>query len=153
MRGRSGGADDVDSCVAGYSPDRRAMCNRYDNSIRYSDYVLNSIVDIVKDSGECACLFYISDHGESPHTGRWRDVTAKAFYELPMFVWFSADYRKKFPETEKRYRAASMKSFQADELFYGLLELAQVHCQSEGFASDKFVPRKVRLINDGKSGY
>ena len=147
------GADDVDSSVAGYSPDRRTMCNRYDNSIRYSDYVLKSIVDIVKDSGECACLFYISDHGESPHTGRWRDVTAKAFYELPMFVWFSADYRKKFPETEKRYRAASMKSFQADELFYGLLELAQVHCQSEGFASDKFVPRKVRLINDGKSGY
>lgn len=146
------GPDDVDACVAGYPADQRAMCNRYDNSIRYSDNILSSIVGMLDKMGG-ACLFYISDHGETPHDGRWRDVTAKAFYELPMFVWFSADYRKRFPETEKRYRAASTKRLQPDELFYGLLELAQVRCQAEGFTSDKFVPRKIRLINDGKSRY
>ena len=32
-----------------------------------------------------------------------------------------------------------------------VVEIAQE--EGEGFASDKFVPRKVRLINDGKSGY
>ena len=145
--------DDDDSCVVGYSANRRAMCNRYDNSIRYSDYILNSLVGMLKEVEGKTCMFYISDHGETPHAGRWRDTMDKALYEVPMIVWFSPEYRKRFHETEERFRAASAKSLQMDELFHGLLELAQVRCQSEGFTSDKFVPRKARLINDGKSRY
>lgn len=145
--------DDDDSCVLGYSAKQRAMCNRYDNSIRYSDYVLNSLVDMLKEVGGKACMFYISDHGETPHTGRWRDALDKVLYEVPMIVWFSAEYRKRFPDTEERFRAASTRSIQTDELFHGLLELAQIRCLVEGFTSDRFVSRKNRLINDGKSRY
>lgn len=46
--------------------DPELICNAYDNCIRYSDFLIHSVIDTLRaiPSRRC-CLIYMSDHGES----------------------------------------------------------------------------------------
>ena len=43
---------------------RDRIMNAYDNSIRYTDYMLGSLIDMVRAENCRACIIYASDHGE-----------------------------------------------------------------------------------------
>lgn len=58
---------------ARYTPDlisainknnRSIMVNAYDNSVYYTDYVLDEIIKVLEGTQACTALFYSSDHGE-----------------------------------------------------------------------------------------
>ena len=56
----------------------------YDRSVRYTDKVLSDIIAALPPR---TVLLFISDHGESTDTGRWRDATSKALWSVPVFVY------------------------------------------------------------------
>ena len=56
----------------------------YDRSVRYTDKVLSEIVAALPPR---TVLLFISDHGESTDTGRWRDVSSEALWSVPVFVY------------------------------------------------------------------
>ena len=104
-----------------YTPDKaesirqsykKELRNAYDNSIRYTDYVLGEIVDMLKKKEVCASMLYLSDHGEDIFDdARARYLHASpipTYYQLhiPYIIWFSDDYRAVFPE---KYRTAMTK--------------------------------------------
>ena len=95
-----------------YTPDKaegirqsykKELRNAYDNSIRYTDYVLGEIVDMLKKKEVCASMLYLSDHGEDIFDdARARYLHASpipTYYQLhiPYIIWFSDDYRTVFP--------------------------------------------------------
>lgn len=43
---------------------RQVLVNAYDNSIRYTDYFLSELVDMMRNAGGPAALVYVSDHGQ-----------------------------------------------------------------------------------------
>lgn len=47
--------------------DNQSIINSYDNAIRYTDYFLNSVIDILKsyEQDYDVVMVYMSDHGES----------------------------------------------------------------------------------------
>lgn len=83
---------------------KRKIWNAYDNSIRYTDAFLSSVIDYLASLDACSALLYSSDHGEdmldddrerflhaSPTTTCWQ-------LHIASLAWFSDDYRRNFPE-------------------------------------------------------
>lgn len=150
--------DFVDGCNAHLTGSGRALYNDYDNTIRHTDAVFGGVVRVLKEAHRPAFALLVSDHGESPRLGKWRVVTDKDIWEIPMVVWVSEEYKKAYPETVRRLREAVGRKLQQDQLFIGMLSLAQIvgysrYSEERDFLSPKFKARKVRRIQNGKVPY
>ena len=152
--------DNVDgACLQGLSAEQRDRRNRYDDGIRYEDKVLGALIDALEaTSRRPSCLFFISDHGESPRAKSWRDFGDLDVYEVPMVVWFSESYRRAFPDVVAGARRAAGRPMQSDELTFGLIELGRIRGLGEdasrrSFLSEGFSGRVRRKINKGRIDY
>lgn len=83
---------------------KQNLDNAYDNTIRYTDYLLNSTIEILDSSELCSGMFYLSDHGED-----LMDDSRKKFLHaspiptyhqlhIPMLIWFSENYANTYSE-------------------------------------------------------
>lgn len=73
---------------------RDELLNAYDNSIIYTDYLIHSVISILKEMPECrSCVLYMSDHGESLGEnnlymhGVPMFMAPKEQTEIPFLVW------------------------------------------------------------------
>lgn len=81
--------------------DRSELINAYDNTILYTDYLLHSIIDTLREVEDRACaMIYISDHGESLGEGNIymhgmvaASMAPKEQTEIPFIVWQGDDSR------------------------------------------------------------
>ena len=91
----------------------------YDNSIRYTDYVLKHVLDLLKSrKNEVTCMLYFSDHGEDcydePESTHFHaeTITRPHVYDIPMIVWASDEYKKLVNvdawDTDKKYVTTDM---------------------------------------------
>ena len=82
----------------------RSLRNAYDNSILYTDYLLNQIIEFLESLDLCSAMLYCSDHGEGlfdDARGHFLHASPEVnYYQLhvPALVWFSERYRSAFPE-------------------------------------------------------
>ena len=82
---------------------KKELVNAYDNSIRYTDYFLANVIDLLEKTDDCTAMFYTTDHGEDlMDDERKRFLHASpipTYYQLhiPMLMWFSPRYRVSFP--------------------------------------------------------
>jgi lipid A ethanolaminephosphotransferase len=77
------------------SADKEGLVNAYDNTILYTDYLVHSVIETLRqlDDRRC-CMIYVSDHGESlgendmfMHGTLPRNYAPKQQYEIPFIVW------------------------------------------------------------------
>ena len=104
----------------------RRKQDSYDTAVAYDDFIVASIIRMVAAQGAPACVFFVSDHGESPSSPIWRDAKSRDTFEVPLVVWLSPEYRKAFPETVERVAASTDKKLFMNQLLEGMLELAGV---------------------------
>jgi len=139
------------------SMDTALMQNHYDNSIWYTDRVLEQIVKILERQGRPCWMAYLSDHGDTPSSKNWRTATDRDTWDVPFIIWLSQEYKAKYPDSVWRLEATKDKLLQSDQLLYGLLDFAGIAglgvSPSENFLDDMFVPRKPPLIKGGKCVY
>ena len=124
-----------------YTPDKaesirqsykKELRNAYDNSIRYTDYVLGEIVDMLKKKEVCASMLYLSDHGEDIFDdARARYLHASpipTYYQLhiPYIIWFSDDYRTVFPEKYRTAISHGAYPVSTNSVFHTILDIAGV---------------------------
>ena len=76
------------------------LANAYDNSIVYTDYLLDSLITTLRDMNDWrSAMIFISDHGESLGEnkvfmhGLPMKLAPKEQYEIPFLVWTSDDFR------------------------------------------------------------
>lgn len=77
------------------------LMNAYDNTIVYTDYLIHSVIEILKEmTDRRSCMLYVSDHGESLGEGNLymhgvpMSVAPAEQIEIPFIVWTSEDGRK-----------------------------------------------------------
>jgi heptose-I-phosphate ethanolaminephosphotransferase len=104
----------------------RRKLDSYDTAVAYDDQIVASIIRMAAGRGVPACVFFVSDHGESPSSAIWRDARSRDTFEVPMLVWLSPEYRAAYPDTAARVSAASGRRLRMDQLLEGMLELARV---------------------------
>lgn len=121
-----------DSSVAS-EENRGQLVNAYDNAIRYTDAVLDSLIATVASTGLPAALVYVADHGEDIYDDeRHRFLHASptpTYWQLhvPMLVWMSDSYRAEHPEKYAAMLANSGKNISSSRsVFHTLLSLADI---------------------------
>ncbi len=76
------------------------LINAYDNTIRYTDFLLDSLINTLRSlTGWNSAMMFISDHGESLGEkglfmhGLPMRLAPKVQYEIPFLVWTSEGFR------------------------------------------------------------
>ncbi len=134
----------------------------YDNSIRYTDYVLSRIVATLKERNESSFMLYFSDHGEDVYDSRpdkylFRDpgLATDPMVEVPFLVWFSPRYVAENREFVTRDVAGAVhRPFQNVELYHSLISLMRLshplYDASKDLFSPDFVARERRVGTMGR---
>lgn len=127
----------------------------YDDTILATDRLLGRIIGQLEGHGGEAVMVYLSDHGESPDdkSGKTRVVDDPSIWRIPFVVWCSPDYRTAHPERVRALETAAALPLQADRLYDGLLELANVRLkdrENESFLSEAYDLTVERRIENGK---
>lgn len=133
--------------------------NAYDNSIRYTDYVLDQVISVLDSTDAVTALFFCSDHGEDlMDDDRNRFLHASptpTYYQLHVasFAWFSDRYRELFPEKYRAARENCGKPATSASVFHNLADIASLRSpyvdSTQAFTSAGFVPVLRRMyLND-----
>lgn len=105
------------------------VVNAYDNSVRYTDYVVSRQIDALKAAASKVdgVLFYVSDHGESlGEKGLYLHGAPYMFApdeqkHVPMLVWMSAQYRQRFGISGSCVEATTGGAYSHDNLYHTVL--------------------------------
>lgn len=160
-----------DSRSEAKSENRRDLLNAYDNTIRYTDYILHGIIerlqkwegvqtktDGVYDQPTSAML-YTSDHGENifdDERSLFLHAAPKASdYELhvPFIIWTSAGFSKQYPDILKALGENRPKQVQSSlSAFHTMLGiggiLTRYRLDEYSVASGKYHPTKLLYLDD-----
>lgn len=142
---------------------RNGLINAYDNTILYTDAVLDSIMTTVEQAGHPAALVYLSDHGEdifddSRH--RFLHASPTPTYwqiHVPMLVWMSESYRNLHPdEYEAAGKNRNLDVSSSRSAFHTLVEMAGLRTphldRTASLASEYYTPTPRRYLNDYNEG-
>ena len=112
---------------------QQQLVNVYDNSIVYTDHILNQSIEVLKKQDKYRTGFwYISDHGESTGErgmylhGAPYAIAPKQQTHIPMMMWFSPQWTAARPEQVQCLSAQRSSNLSQDELFPSLLALLDV---------------------------
>lgn len=113
---------------------RESVMNAYDNSVRETDYVLASLIRMLKDtSGSIdSALVYVSDHGESLGEGGlylhgapyW--MAPKEQTEVPMVLWMNSGFEKTFSINRSKLEKNAAGRVTHENLYHTVLGLLNV---------------------------
>ena len=100
--------------------DRQQLLNAYDNTILYTDYLVHSVIEILKGiTDRRCCMMFVSDHGESLGEdnlfmhGMPKNIAPKEQFEIPFIVWQNDKNTgmKDFDEVEQYYVFHSIMNY------------------------------------------
>ena len=112
---------------------RASLVNAYDNTIVYTDSILDALITLLDAKRVNAAMLYTSDHGENifdDKKGLFLHASPRpSAHELhvPLMIWLSEGYRADYPLTDSLLRAnASQRVFTSASLFHTMLDLGGI---------------------------
>lgn len=125
---------------------RESIVNGYDNTLLYTDHVLASLIDILRNNQDKVdtAMMYLSDHGES--LGEYNLFLHGTPYMLapdqqkhvPMVAWFSDNYQQSFAVDTRCLQGERNAPLSQDNLFHSMLGLLKVDTKVYNPALDMF---------------
>lgn len=138
---------------------RPTLLNAYDNSIRYTDAFLATLIRMLRQEEVPAVLLYTSDHGEDIFDdSRRRFLHASpvpTYYQVhvPFLVWMSEEYRTAYPVQAAAVPANREKPVSSSaSFFHSMLHLAGIQTRyrndSLSVASPSYTCRPRVYLDD-----
>lgn len=138
---------------------RPDLINAYDNTIRYTDFVLSGVIERLRKHGGMSAMLYTSDHGENifddAHKLFLHASPRASEYELrvPFLVWTSQSFRQLLPEVSRALSANSHKQAQSSRsAFHTMLNIGGIstrYLQTHmSLASMLYQPAPLLYLND-----
>ena len=160
-----------DSRSEAKSENRRDLLNAYDNTIRYTDYILHGIIERLqkwegiqtKTDGvygqPISAMLYTSDHGENifdDERSLFLHAAPKASdYELhvPFIIWTSDGFSKQYPDILKALGENRSKQVQSSlSAFHTMLGIGGIQTRYRldeySVASGKYHPTELLYLDD-----
>lgn len=133
--------------------DKEILQNAYDNSIAYTDTVLAELIQVLASASDAASSFcFVPDHGENggetsvlpfAHGTNTADVL-----HVPMFMWVSGEYRKRFPEKAALLRQRHDAPASSFHVLHTIADLAGL--EFSGFRADRSVASPAYRLSTRK---
>jgi glucan phosphoethanolaminetransferase (alkaline phosphatase superfamily) len=129
--------------------DQKAVLDSYDNSILYTDWFLQQIIESARKLNVPASVTFFPDHGEDlqtldGQTGHGQPAYTQHAFEIPAFIWVNDAYRKSHRQLVEALTANSSKEVRTHNVFYTVADLMGITWSGavpgSSVASAGFVP-------------
>ena len=135
----------------------------YDNSVLYTDYVLNLIIDMFKHTN--AIVVFVSDHGEEVYDyrnkqgraaldERYKSQFAHNQYDIPFLVWVSDKFKANNPNLCSRLSNSLNRPYSLDRIGHFFLDIAGIetkfYSSKDDILSNQFVKKDRYLYLSGQ---
>lgn len=132
----------------------RDVADAYDNSVLYTDWFLQQVIEQVRPLQVPITVMFVPDHGEAaPYldggaVGHGGVDYVAAEFEIPAFIWINTAYRKAHPEKVASMDANASKEIRTHDVFYTVADLMGLRWPgadpARSFASASFNPDASR---------
>ncbi|KAA3624105.1 MAG: phosphoethanolamine transferase [Proteobacteria bacterium] len=134
------------------------LINSYDNSIRYTDYFLSRVIDLLRDLSprRDAAMLYVSDHGESLGEnglflhGLPYAIAPRVQTHVPMVLWLDESFHAGSVGARACLQQRASTSLSHDNVFHTLLGLFDVQSRDHTLALDVVAPCVESLIAESE---
>ncbi|PWB78916.1 MAG: hypothetical protein C3F15_00610, partial [Holophagae bacterium] len=112
------------------------VLNCYDNSMLYNDFVVNSIIDLIRQSGRTGAVMYVADHADDV-LGGLRHASSQFTYQMtsiPVFFWISDGYQVAYPASREHLEKHLDELFPNDFVYDTMIGMM-------GIATDEYDAR------------
>jgi glucan phosphoethanolaminetransferase (alkaline phosphatase superfamily) len=125
-----------------------AVVDAYDNSVLYTDWFLQQIIEQARALTVPATVTFFPDHGEElqfldGRVGHGLPTYTPHAFEIPAFVWANDAYRKLHPDIIAALKSNATKEIRTHNVFYTVADIMGIKWpgapKSMSFASDGFV--------------
>ena len=127
-----------------YCDKGKAICVAfYDNSILYTDHILNEIINSLKKNNGYSGMLYLSDHGQDINDTKECDLGARKganAYEIPFILWVSEKYRRQNAAFIKTWNIET--PYLTDKTAYTIIDLARMKHDSIDLSQSIFSKQK-----------
>ena len=126
------------------------LINAYDNTIRYTDFLLNSLINTLREMKDWhSAMIFISDHGESLGENKMfmhglpMKLAPKVQYEIPFLVWTSDGFRtyKQTSGSQEAPEGELPAVLEQHYVFHSVLNLLSIQSPAYNKDYDIFVSR------------
>lgn len=122
----------------------------YDNSIRYTDYVVDSVINMVSKASRPALLLYVSDHGENVYDDRDFVGRDDKSVRVPYVIYINSKFRNLYPDLTNRIARSVDKPISTGDVINVLMTITGTtypyYNGTRDVLSDKYKPRH-RYVN------
>lgn len=134
---------------------RQEIVNAYDNTILYTDYVLDKSINFLKENSEKfdTAMVYISDHGESLGEnnlylhGLPYMLAPDYQKKVPFLLWLSEGYEKTHGINKECLAGKSDKALSHDNLFSSILGMLSIETEVHDNQLDIFSTcKKTKIV-------
>lgn len=138
---------------------RSELINAYDNTIRYTDMVLDSVVSSLEQLHIPSAMVYVSDHGEDifdDSRNRFLHSSPVPTYwqiHVPFVIWTSDEYQSQYSDVVGNIRAnAGYNVSSSLSLFHTVMDICGIktpyYRASCSLASSQYQEPSRRYLND-----
>ncbi|MDR2902746.1 MAG: phosphoethanolamine transferase [Lactobacillales bacterium] len=120
--------------------------NTYDNSIRYTDYILAEIIALLKKKAGANYMLYFSDHGEDVYDSTDKkilghsEIATHEMTAIPFMVWLSDRLKKLRPDLVKKMKASADVKYNTENVIHSIIEFSSL--ENSDFDSSKSILNK-----------
>lgn len=139
--------------------DRDELVNAYDNSILYTDAVLDSVMSVLSALEGQGMMLYASDHGENlydddrrlfGHAAEPTEYTAR----IPFLIYCNRNYIDQYPATWETLNAHTALGVSNNQVFSTLADMAGIDFREQdlrnSIAHSQFVESSQRVRGPGR---
>ena len=116
-----------------YPTSSNVFASSYDNSIYYTDSILQKVIAKLSTNKHMAAMIYLSDHGLNlgECAGVDGHIDAKTSYEVPFFIWLNPVWQQQNPDKYQLLQAKQTQAMHTGDLFDSITDLAGIHFTSQ----------------------
>ena len=109
---------------------RERLVNAYDNTIRYTDFFLDSVCSLIAEQHVPAIVLYMSDHGENLYDDERHLVlhgnysASRWLFHVPLIIWYSDEYAALHPDKIAQLHAHAECCDNSSMLFASMMDAA-----------------------------
>ncbi len=114
---------------------KQALNNSYDNSILYTDWWLNQVIQRLRQLDSVAGMIYISDHGQTLYDGScelaFHGHNTEFEFHVPALFWYSNEFAEAYPDKIKQARRLRSARLSTENIFHSLVDMAAIRYPDE----------------------
>jgi glucan phosphoethanolaminetransferase (alkaline phosphatase superfamily) len=138
------------SLFSGNKRTEEALRDSYDNSVLYTDWFLQEVIERARQLKVPATVTFVPDHGESVAVldggaaGHGGPNYYASQFQIPAFIWVNEAYRAAHPEKVSALRSNAVKEIRSHDFFYTVADMMGITWPGKkldrSFASAAFIP-------------